>query len=269
MSAARTQGRAASCTSTKSSGATSVRKVYKPASTESARSSPPSAISTSLPPISAWPGQCGSLRASTTTIPPMRGCAASRSSVSSSIGVPAMLRYCLGSSPPKRAPRPAAGTTHQRAPSVLVTGILLVGRRRLDDLVERLARLDEAELRTRALFDRFAAVLQVFDLRRERLVALAQAPVLFLLFGEAPLESPHIAHAALPRPEFDLEREQQHEQDQRGVAKHGASSLSPRAPARWGTRRARRISPRCRALPRCAAVGCTWRRGRCGTANPS
>src|SRR5689334_1058983 len=99
----------------------------------------------------------------------MRGCAERRSSVCNSSGLPAIDRYCFGTSLPKRAPRPAAGTTHHSASLAIIP---LLASRWLNDLVEHLAGLDQAKFRTRTLLDRVAAGLQILHFGRECLVAL-------------------------------------------------------------------------------------------------
>ena len=113
MSPARRFGRAASCTSSKASSATPSGKARSAASTESARSPPPMQVRTGLPCSDVQPGQCGSPSASATTAPAMRGWASSASSAWPINGFPAACKYCLGTSPPNRRPRPAAGTSAQ------------------------------------------------------------------------------------------------------------------------------------------------------------
>ena len=106
-------GRAASWTRTKSSMRTSSGNAASPASTESARASPPVQVISRLPANSRQPGHCASPSASTTTAPCTFACASSARRVCAINGSPATSRYCFGTSPPKRAPRPAAGTTVQ------------------------------------------------------------------------------------------------------------------------------------------------------------
>jgi hypothetical protein len=101
--------------------------------------------------------------------------------------------------------------------AVIVGGLGRVGR--LDDLVERLAGLQEAKLRARALLDGLVAVLEVLDFGGEGFVARLQLRVFGLLFADALLEPPDFAHAALSGPEFDLQCDQEDQQDQCGIAK--------------------------------------------------
>src|SRR5690606_15599722 len=134
--------------------------------------------------------------------PATRSQAARRSSVRTSSGRAPRSTYCFGRSPPKRAPRPAAGTTHHRR-SPAAIALLAVLRRRgslVDDLVERLARLQQADLGARALLDRLLAVLEVLDLGRQRVVARLQLRVLRLLLLDALAQAGDVVDAALPGP---------------------------------------------------------------------
>src|SRR5690606_22865237 len=97
--------------------------------------------------------------ASATTMPAMPGMPSKHASVCSSTGRPASTAYCFGSEPPKRSPRPAAGTTTQR----LIAIVILVRSRRVHDLIESLVFLDHAELGARTLLDRRKPGLQVRD----------------------------------------------------------------------------------------------------------
>ena len=106
-------GRAASCTSTKSSGRTASGSACRPASTDAARVAPPAVRSSGLP-YSMGSGNTGaSCAPSTSTMPAIPACPASAATVCASRLIPPTSWNCLGTSPPKRMPRPAAGTTTQ------------------------------------------------------------------------------------------------------------------------------------------------------------
>src|SRR5689334_4009285 len=210
-------GRAASWTRTKSPAATSFGRARKPDKTEPLRSKAPIAVRTGLPRTLAISPQFAAPSASTTIRPAISAHAASRSRVRSSIGLPSIRKYCLGTPAPKRRPLPAAGTMHQRrSVAAIVRGLGRVGR--FDDLIERLARLQEAELRTRAFFDGFVTVLEIVDFGGQGLVARLQFGVLGFLIADAVLQTPHFAHAALTSPQFDLQRDQEDQKNQGGVA---------------------------------------------------
>ena len=84
------------------------------ASTESARSLPPMQVAIGLSASACQPGQCASPSASATTAPCDRRMREQRAAThAASNGWPATSRYCFGMSPPKRVPRPAAGTIAQ------------------------------------------------------------------------------------------------------------------------------------------------------------
>src|SRR5690606_15756805 len=100
-------------------------------------------------------------------------------------------------------------------------------RRVLDHAVELLAGLDHAQLAARAFLDRGLAFLQVLDLGGERVVALLQAFVVALLFGDLGLEHHHLARVARAEPEAVLQAGQQYRQHQQQPAPvaHGPSAL--------------------------------------------
>src|SRR5690606_22969942 len=147
--------------------------------------SPPVQVRTGLPDIVSQPGQCGSSGARTTTAPETPGWANSAASACAISGRPAAVTYCLRSSPPKRVPRPAAGTITQvmRARPAAARAVrcrarrswlLVPGRPRrrirgprhlLHHAVEGLARADHAQLAARAFLDRGLARLEVLHLR--------------------------------------------------------------------------------------------------------
>lgn len=77
----------------------------------------PRQVSTGLDCTAVQPGQSASSGAIATTMPASAGCAASAISVYAIKGWPPACRYCLGSGPPKRVPRPAAGTIAQMEPA--------------------------------------------------------------------------------------------------------------------------------------------------------
>ena len=124
-SSALRQGRAASCTSTQSSSAPPrTRTALRPASTLSAREAPPVVVVT----CGCWASGNAAKRASAApraTTTPRRFrlgrlavgslAAAFRNGTSacSMTKPPGSSSYCLGTAPPKRSPRPAAGRTTQ------------------------------------------------------------------------------------------------------------------------------------------------------------
>ena len=71
---------------------------------------------------------------------------------------------------------------------------------------EDLVGLDHAELEARLLLDHLEAFLEVADLGRELVVALARGVVGRLLRGELPLQLDHARHAALAEPELGTGR---------------------------------------------------------------
>src|SRR5262249_55726758 len=73
-----------------------------------------------------------------------------------------------------------------------------------------------------ALLDGLVAVLEVVDFGLQRLVARLELRVLRLLLADAMLQSPHFADAALAGPELDLQRDQQDQEDQGGIAQQRA-----------------------------------------------
>src|SRR5690606_10964777 len=267
-------GRAASCTSTSPSAmATGIAR--RAASTESARSAPPVQLSTGLPRSVSQPGQCRSSAASATTTPATRGWSSTASNACCTSGFRARARYCLGVPPPKRDPLPAAGTTAQTAGCAPVTagprgsfdGLRCLRCPALDDPVKGLAGADHAQLAPRTLLHRRLAGLQVLDLGGQGVVALLQPGVLPPLRLDLLLQRVHRGTAAFARPEAVLQGRQQGNQQQ--YQDPGPAHGRGLSGAARRTRRGRRTSPRRPAAPRCAATGCTWPPGRCGTASRS
>ena len=65
----------------------------------------------------------------------------------------------------------------------------------------------------RAFFDHLEAVLEVVDLGVQALVGQRGLGVGFLLVGQLGAQLAHVAHAATPGPELELDDQQQHGQD--------------------------------------------------------
>ena len=73
-------------------------------------------------------------------------------------------QYCLGRSPRKRRPIPAAGTTAQ-------TSVRSTPRRSaIDDLIVRLVAADHSEVAARPLLDSLETYLQIVDFDREQVL---------------------------------------------------------------------------------------------------
>ena len=281
MSAARTQGRAASCTSTKASSATSAGNASQARQHRiAALGAAGGGRAPACPAEPRCPATTHRRRARITTSPAIRGCAASRSSVCSISGRPASGRYCLGRSPPTRVPRPAAGTTHHTAadhgwPSLTAAAAPAArrrGRRRLfDHLVERLARLDQAQLGARARLHRLLAALEVSHVRGQRLVALLQAlVVLGLLLRPPRARYPPRACRRCRSTASSAERSADAIRISATQRSMAAVPDSARQAGRgWGTHGGPHSGRPRPAAPRSAAAGCTWPRDRCGTASRS
>ena len=136
--------------------------------------------------------------------------------------------------------------------------LLLLGL--VDDLEEDFVVPDHAELVARALLDRLGALLEVAHLGGERRRCAPRAGRSSPSRASSSLvHVPGAQPAALAEPERVLD---QRRSGRRGC-RPGSSCLGARTPPGRGS------SPSRRGLPRCAAAGCTWRRGRSATASRS
>src|SRR5438105_1324356 len=138
---------------------------------------------------------------------------------------------------------------------------------RRGDLHQDLVGLDHAELEARLLLDHFQAFLEVAHFGGQLLIACARGPVVGLLLVELRLQVHHVSHARFAEPKIGMHERDQRDEDQRDEAHDQPGSLAISAGCR--TPRGPDSSPRRRGLLRCAAAGCTWRCGRCGSSSRS
>ena len=108
------QGRAASCTSTRSLSRASPARRSSACATDSSRRAPPMQLTTRASRASGRRANRRSPAATATTIPQIERSASSAPMDQESTARPCTLRYCLGVAAPNRSPRPAAGRTAQR-----------------------------------------------------------------------------------------------------------------------------------------------------------